>query len=281
MSRGADHCERGSKGHLERTVQALRDAIDRDAAASLLANSDGILQQLDPRVKIIGMLALVLAATAAHSFLVIALIFGAALGLAVSSKVPIAFIAWRVWLGGLIFSTALALPALFLTPGPTLFALPLLGWEVTRSGLRSAGFLIARTETAATLALVFMSCTPWAHVLRGLRVLGVPATAVAILQMTHRYIFLLLKIAGDMFVARRSRTVGRATPKMRRQAVTSGGGVLLEKSLDLSEKVYSAMLSRGFSGEALLLDDFTMRGRDWWALAALIAFAGGAVWIGR
>ena len=54
--------------------------------------------------------------------------------------------------------------------------------------------------------------------------------------------------------------------------VTSGWkGVFLRKSLDLKQRrVYSAMLSRGFSGEALLLDDFTMRSRDWWALATLI-----------
>jgi cobalt/nickel transport system permease protein len=40
------------------------------------------------------------------------------------------------------------------------------------------------------------------------------------------------------------------------------------------------MLSRGFRGEIYTLDDFRMRGRDWIALAGLLAIAALAFWLG-
>ena len=282
MTQSADrHSGRAPARSIERTIGSLLETLDRDAATNALANADGLLQGLDPRVKIVGLLSLIIAATASHSLSAIALVFTAAVALAVVSKVPIRFIATRVWLSVLAFTGMIALPALFLTPGPTLLELPLLDWRITATGLRSASFLIARAETAATLALLLVSCTPWTHVLKALRVLRVPALAITIMGMTHRYIFLLLNLALDMFVARRSRAVGRMTPRMRRHTATASAGVLLEKSLALSSEVYSAMRSRGFTGEIFLLDNFKMQAHDWWALAAFSAFAACALWIGR
>ncbi len=282
MTRGADRQgRRVPAASIEQTIGSLLGALDRDAATHRLANANGLLQGLDPRVKIVGMLSLIFSATAARSLFAIAAVFLAAVALAVLSKVPIRFIATRVWVSVLAFTGTIALPALFLTPGPSLLKLPWIGWEITAPGLRSAAFLIARAETAATLALLLVTCTPWTHVLKALRVLRVPALAVTILGMTHRYIFLLLQLATDMFVARRSRTLGRMTAGMRRHTATASAGVLLEKSLELSGEVYSAMQSRGFTGEIFLLDNFKMRARDWRALAAFSAFAACALWIGR
>ena len=68
--------------------------------------------------------------------------------------------------------------------------------------------LVARVETAATLSVLLILCTPWSHVLKALRVLRVPVVFVVILGMTYRYILLLLQSAHDMFESRRSRMVG-------------------------------------------------------------------------
>jgi cobalt/nickel transport system permease protein len=56
---------------------------------------------------------------------------------------------------------------------------------------------------------------------------------------------------------------------------------LLGKSLQLSNEVHLAMLSRGFRGEVWTMDEFIMRPRDWIALAAFSASALGAIWMGR
>jgi energy-coupling factor transporter transmembrane protein EcfT len=179
-------------------------------------------------------------------------------------------LATRVWFGALAFTGIIALPALFLTPGRIMGQLPLLHWTITWQGAHTALRLIARAETASTLAILLVLTTPWTHVLKALRVLRVPVVIVVILGMTHRYIFLLLHIARDYFEARRCRLIGHLDGPDRRRIAAAGAGVLLERSLQLSDDVYLAMQARGFRGEVYVLDDFRMRRRDWCALAVFL-----------
>ena len=66
-------------------------------------------------------------------------------------------------------------------------------------------------QAAASCALLLVLCTPWTHVLKALRLFGMPPVLIVILGMTHRYIFVLLRTAVAMIEARRARTVGRMT----------------------------------------------------------------------
>jgi energy-coupling factor transporter transmembrane protein EcfT len=56
-------------------------------------------------------------------------------------------------------------------------------------------------------------------------------------------------------------------------------GVLMGKSLQMSEEVYQAMRSRGYHGEVYLLDEMRLTGLDWFAAVAFTAAAMGAGWI--
>jgi cobalt/nickel transport system permease protein len=253
---------------VERTIRGLAAAMERALYAEELAKVDGLLQRLDPRVKVVGLLALVVAAALARNILVILGLFGVAITLALLSRVPIRTLATRVWVGALLFTGTLALPAIFITPGQVISQVPLLGWPITSQGLGAAAYLITRVETAATLSLLLILCTPWAQVLKALRVLRLPVVFVVILGMTYRY-------------TRQSRMVGRLSGADQRRLAGASVGVLLSKSIQLSSDVYLAMLSRGFRGEIYTLDDFQMQMRDWMALASLLALAALAFWLGR
>jgi cobalt/nickel transport system permease protein len=266
---------------VERTIGGLAAAMERALYAEELAKIDGLLQRLDPRVKVVGLLALVVAAALSRQIVVILGLFGVAIVLALLSRVPIRTLATRVWVGALLFTGMLALPAIFITPGRVVDRLPLLGWPITSQGLGAAAYLITRVETAATFSLLLILCTPWAQVLKALRVLRVPVVFVVILGMTYRYIFLMLQTAQDMFESRQSRMVGRLSGADQRRLAGASVGVLLSKSIQLSSDVYLAMLSRGFRGEIYSLDDFQMQVRDWIALASLLAVAVLAFWLGR
>lgn len=272
---------RRRKSFIEKTINGLAGAMERALYAEELAKADGLLQRLDPRVKLVGLLALLVAAALARNLLTILGVFAVAVLLALLSRVPIRTLATRVWISALLFTGTIALPAIFITPGDIVYRLPLLGWPVTAQGLASAAYLITRVETAATLALLLILCTPWAHVLKALRVLRVPVVFVVILGMTYRYIFLMLQIAQDMFESRQSRMVGALDGADRRRVAGASVGVLLSKSMQLSGDVYMAMLSRGFRGEVYTLDDFRMRARDWVALAVFVGLAVLAFWFGR
>jgi cobalt/nickel transport system permease protein len=271
----------GKLGFLERTTSSFVDAMEHAFYAEQMARADGLLQRLDPRVKLLGILALVVPAAASRSFAVIAGLFAVAVVLAALSKVSFGVLLKRVWIAVLLFTGVIALPAPFVTPGQAVYHLPWLGWSVTAQGLASAGYLVLRVETAATLCVLLVLTTPWNHVLNALRVFHVPAVLVAILGMTYRYLFLVLQSAHDMFESRRSRMIGELTARERRRVAASSAGVLMSKTFDLSNEVYLAMQSRGYRGEVSTLDEFQIRGLDWAMLAAFALLSIAAFWLGR
>jgi cobalt ECF transporter T component CbiQ len=268
-------------GLIEHTIEGLYLAMERALHAENSAGSGGLLQRLDPRVKVAGLFALILASALATRLWVIAAILALAISLAALSLISIRMLAGRVWIGALTFTGAIALPAVFLTPGVPVYHLPGLNWTVTAQGLTTAGYLILRVETAATLALLLIFTTPWMHVLKALRIFRVPVVFVVILGMTCRYILLMLQTAHEMFESRKSRTVGTMTASDQRRMAVSSASVLLTKTFQLSGDVYLAMQSRGFRGEVYLLDDFQMKPLDWMAAMAFTALTAAAVWAGR
>ena len=263
-------------GFLENTLEGLHFALSRALYAEASAARTGFLQRLDPRVKVAGFFALVVAVALATKLWLIAAILALAVALVVVSSTPIRAVASRTWIGAFVFSGAIALPALFLTPGTALYGLP-----ITVQGLRTGSFLLLRAETAATLMLVLAYTTPWTHILKALRIFRVPVVFVVILGMTCRYILLMLETAHEMFESRKSRTVNRMTPAENRRLAIASSGVLLHKTLHMSNEVYLAMQARGFRGEVYVLDDFAMQARDWLALAAFATLAGAAIVVGR
>ena len=273
--------QRRNISFIEKTLEGLAGAFDQTAVGEQISQLPGLLQALNPRIKVVGMLLLIIASAASHVLWVVLALLAVGIGLALASQVSLALLARRVWIGALIFTGAVALPALFLTPGAPIAQLPVLGWPITGQGLNSAGFLISRVLTSATLAITLVLTTPWAHVLKALRVLRVPVVFVVILGMTYRYIFLLLQTARDMFESRRSRTVGRLDAAEQRRLATASIGVLMTKSFQLSSDVYLAMQSRGFRGEVYVLDEFSLHARDWIALALFVLVAAAGFWLGR
>lgn len=269
------------RGFVERTLDGLASALDHSAQSEAIGDRRGLLQALDPRVKLVGLLLLIVAASSARSLPVVGAVLAVAVALALLSRISPATLVGRVWASALIFTGAIALPALFMTPGRPLAHLPVVGWPLTEQGLRSALFLLGRVLTSTTLATSLIMTTPWTSVLKALRVLRVPVLFVVILGMTYRYIFLMLETARDMFESRQSRAIGRLDGPERRRLAAASVGVLLGKSFQLSNDVYLAMQSRGYRGEVYTLDEFAMTPRDWIALAAFVATAGLALWLGR
>ncbi|HLO05639.1 MAG TPA: cobalt ECF transporter T component CbiQ [Terriglobales bacterium] len=272
---------KNSRGVVERSLASFVDALEHAFYAEESAKKNGLLQKLDPRIKIAAVFPLIVIAALARRLGVIVALFATAVVLALLSRVPLATLAKRVWLGVLTFTGFISFPALFLTPGVAIYTLPLLGWSVTEQGLRAAMYLIMRAETAATFSVLLVLCTPWSFVLKALRVLRLPIVLVVILGMTYRYIFLFLRNAHDMFMSRKSRLVGHLDGREQRRAATASAGVLMSKTIQLSGDVYLAMRSRGFQGEVYVLDEFQTHWFDWAMLAVFISIALLAFWFGR
>ncbi len=271
---------RNNNGTVERALHAITGTLQQSLFAEEIAAKAGLFQSLDARAKLLSVFLLLIAVGLSHSLIVIGLIYVLALALGWASAIPLDSLVRRVWLALPFFTGLIALPAVFLTPGPALVNLPL-GLVITRTGAVTALFLLLRVSTSLSLTLLLVLTTPWNMVLNALSVLHVPDVFVLMLGMTYRYIYLLLRVSSDMFLSRRSRLVGRLSLADSQQIMGSITGTLLGKSLDLSSEVYLAMQSRGFRGAMVGLKPFHMQRKDWFWAAVLWGVAGVSMIAGR
>jgi cobalt/nickel transport system permease protein len=276
--RSSKHTQRS--GFVEKTLVDINNTLEQSLFAEQNARKQGLLQGLDPRLKIVALLLLVLAVNLSHNILIILVLYFLALWLAFFSKISLVFFIKRVWLLIPFFTGIVALPALFITPGSILVHLPL-GLVITNTGVMTAAFLLLRVGTSVSFAVLLILTTPWNSVLKALGVLRVPAVVILILGMTYRYVHLLLHITNDMFLSRKSRLLRRMNGSEERHLVAATSGKLLNKSLQVSSEVFLAMQSRGFRNYPRTMDTFKMRWRDWLSGGVVFITIGLAIWLGR
>jgi cobalt/nickel transport system permease protein len=151
-----------SRGVIERSLSSFVDALQHAYNAEKSTKKKGLLQKLDPRVKILAILPLIVIAALTRRLRVVIVLFGIAAAIALLSKVPLITLAKRVWLAVLTFTGFISVPALFLTPGRAIYSLPLLGWSVTAPGLRAAAYLISAPDRCNVLRRSSF-CAPWSN----------------------------------------------------------------------------------------------------------------------
>ena len=265
---------------VEKTLSGATNVMRQAMFGDDVAAQHGLLQSIDPRVKIVAFVVLLLTAGLVRSIPVLVAIYAATLVLATASRLPLGFFIKRVWLFIPIFTGIIVIPAMFsfITPGN--IVLPLWTWHgnevgLTQQGLTSAGLLVMRVACSVSLVVLLTLTTPWTKLLAGLRALFIPKIFILIIGMAYRYIFLLLNSVTDMYIARKARSVGnqRSDVKEGQRFVTATAGALFGKAHALSEEVHMAMVSRGYTGDAKTLQAPAVRNGDVVFLVGVVLFA--------
>jgi len=279
---------RSKGGVVEKTVGGGARVMKEALFADDIAAQPGLLQSIDPRVKLVTLFALLVAASLVHHVAVLAAMYVATLFIATTSGLTLRFFVKRVWLFIPIFTGIVVAPATlnFVTHGQ--IVVPLGTWfghpaGLTRQGLDSAALIVTRVAVSISLVVLLTVTTPWNRLLASLRSLFVPRVFVLVLGMTYRYVFHLLNGVTDMYTARKARTVTRDADLARGRAfVAATGGALFGKAHALSEEVHLAMVSRGYTGAVRTLRRERIRAVDvmWTVLcvgAVVIAIGGDRV----
>lgn len=174
----------------------------------------------------------------------------------------------------------IALPTVFTKPGTPLFELNLALFALTgtQEGLDFFISVLLKSWASVTAAVVLTATTPPLRLLGALRSLRVPAVLVAIVLLMYRYLFVLVEEAQSMMRARagRSAFIGSKTGGRKSggslvwRAKSAGGmaGSLLIRTLDRSERIYMAMVARGYDGTLRQTDAIPLTRR---ALASMVA----------
>ena len=114
--------------------------------------------------------------------------------------------------------------------------------------------IMAKSWLSVQAALLLAYTTAFADLVDALRALRVPAIIVSIISFMYRYLAVLTDEAGRMSRARQSRSAaapdGRSGGSLSWRARVTGAmvGSLFIRSYERSERIYAAMLARGFAG---------------------------------
>jgi cobalt/nickel transport system permease protein len=242
------------------------------AAASLHVDADSPLHRLPPECKVAATLLFVVAvvATPREAWWAFVLDLGVLLGLARLGRVPVGLVARRLVLEAPFLAFAVLLP--FVAAGPRVDVGPL---SLSESGLWGAWNVVAKGTLGAMAAVLLVSTTELAAVLRGLERLHVPRAFTTVAGFMVRYADVVSGEMHRMSVARQARG---HDPRWlwQARAVAASAGALFVRSYERGERVYLAMVSRGYDGTMPLVRDEAAPGRAW-AAAAVPALIAGAL----
>ncbi|MHB8157960.1 MAG: cobalt ECF transporter T component CbiQ, partial [Desulfocucumaceae bacterium] len=211
------------------------------------------LSGVDPRVKIVAIFGFVAVVSSLASIPLLAL---------ASAMIACLALVAGISPGHLLRRIALVLPFTgfvlvfipFAVPGEAVFTLQagFFTLSATDQGLDRAAILSLRVLGAVLAVNLLTSTTSINNLMKALRDLKIPVIFVQVLEFTVRYIYVLAAEVKRMRVARKSRCFQAGKGLFDMYTFRTLGqlvGTLFARSWDRGERIYSAMLSRGYSGE--------------------------------
>jgi cobalt/nickel transport system permease protein len=174
-----------------------------------------------------------------------------------------------------------ALPLVFTIPGTPLASFLLGPWQVTISaeGLERLAGIAVKSWLSVQAAIVMSGSMSFPELLTAMRAIRIPRLLVAIVSLMWRYLFILVDEALRLMRARAARSGQSDQPGLRPgggllwRARVAGGmaGNLFLRGFERSDRIYMAMLSRGYDGDIRSLPLPPIRRVDWFVLVFGVA----------
>lgn len=120
-------------------------------------------------------------------------------------------------------------------------------FTVHREGLLAASSIVVKGTLGVVTAIVLAASTPARQVLRGFQRLRAPSLMVQIASFMLRYVNVVNDEMERMRIARESRGFEARGPRAW-PVLSSAAGAMFIRSYERGERVYLAMVSRGYTG---------------------------------
>jgi len=216
-----------------------------------------LIHRLDPRLKLVATLAfvVVMTSTPLRAWPAVLLLAALAVSVILLSQIPLTEAVRRSVIV-LPIVGMVAITLLFTRSGQILWAWYPFGWPIaiTVEGVLLFATLVVKSWLSVLVSGLLVATTPFPNLLSALRSLGVPTVLTAIISFLYRYLFVVLDEAMRLQTAREARAAGTGGTLLWRLRVLGGMiGSLFIRSYERSERIYAAMLSRGFTGQVRTL----------------------------
>jgi cobalt/nickel transport system permease protein len=238
---------------------------------------DSPIHSLDPRVKFLLALAFILTVslTPSGAWPVYLLLLAAVLSVEILSGFGIPYVLKRAVLA-LPFVLA-AFPVIFTLPGKPLFTISLGSWTLVASqpGVERFFSIALKSWISVQAAIVLASTTNFPDLQVAMRSVGIPSLLVSIFGLMWRYLFVLADEALRLMRAQKARSGHSDRPDLKpggslawRGRVTGGmAGSLFLRAIERSDRIYMAMLARGYDGEVRISPLPPLNQGSWLVLA--------------
>ncbi len=231
-----------------------------------LSFRDTPVHRLDPRAKVVATMLFVVAVVSFSKYEVLSLFpfFLFPVLMATLGDIPAGFVAKRV-VSVSPFAVFVGMFNPFFDAGTVAVG----GGVSVGAGWVSLASILVKFALTISAAILLIATTSFPGICRGLRGLGVPALFVSQLLFLYRYLFVLMEEAMRVVRARDMRSFGRrgTGPWVFARIV----GTLFLRTVERAERIYGAMLARGFRGDMPSMRRDRLRPSD-----ALFVFASGA-----
>jgi len=239
------------------------------------------LHALDGRVKLILALAFILTVslTPFKAWPVLIILYSLAVALEILSDLGIRYVHKRAVLA-LPFVLA-ALPLIFSVDGTSLLRLPW-GLRLSQEGVLRFVAIAFKSWVSVQMAILLAATTPFPDLLIAMRAIGVPRLLVAIFGLMWRYMFVLADEALRLLRARAARSSESGQPGVKSggrltwRARVAGGmaGSLFLRAYERSDRIYMAMLARGYDGEVRAMPLPAFQSQQRWVLIGGLGLLG-------
>lgn len=210
------------------------------------------LDRLDPRLRILSTLAVVVTTLAIGSPLVLAALLPIAAGLALVYGSTVRDLLGRLaHVEGFLIVLALLLP--LTVPGPTWLALGPI--DLSRPGVDRAVLVLLRVNLCALAIFTLLAGLEPVRFGHALARLGMPAKLVHLLLFAARYVALVREEASRLHDALRARAFRATTSRHTLLTLAHFTGQLLVRAFERAERIDEAMRCRAFAGRFALVDD--------------------------
>jgi len=228
------------------------------------SDRDSFIHRLDPRTKFITALVFILAValTPPNRWQAFALYFFLVAALLLCSRIPITYVLKRsLVIMPFVLMIAIFIP--FFKEGEVAGSYNIWLWQVTvtHSGLQVLTNILVKSWLSILSLIWLTSTTKLTNLLNGLEYLRMPRVMIMILSFMYRYIFVLVDEVMRMKQARDSRNFG-GSRLWQLRTIGNMIGTLFIRSYERGERVYAAMLARGFDGQSRTLDRLNFRQAD-------------------
>ena len=177
---------------------------------SVLKNQYGLLQNLEPHVKVTGLLTVILLAALTQNLLFLMILNSIILFAALQSRIRLSDYFVRIWLPIFLFTGIAVLPGIinWVTPGEPLytiytnltfsghfFTLPT-ELTITRQGVKAALFVILRSAASLGIAMLLIKTTRWSVLTKVLAKYGLSNIIVRFRYDISLYLSIFVYIYG-------------------------------------------------------------------------------------